>query len=301
MFTHIFKYAFLNNIRQKQLIFWMMCFPIILSTFFNMAFGNLYEKSEIFSEIPVAVVMTQEDQTFRETMDSVSNGDSPFFKVQYTDMDKAKELLEDEDVAGIICVDDEISLDVAGSGMEQSIIKSFLERYSAVKTIVSDTAANNPEKLPDVIKTLSSEVNCIETEKLSGEDMDVYVQYFHNLIAMVALFGTMSGILAAISNEANLSVIGARKNVAPTNKLKAITANLLAAFCVQTICVFISITYIIFILKIDMGNKIPMIYLSGAAGSLLGNSIGFFIGSAGRASEVLRSEYQWRFRCYAVF
>lgn len=285
MFSHIFKYAFKNNIRQKQLVFWTMCFPIILGTFFYLAFSNLYEKDEIFSEIPVAVVMNHEDAEFRKTIDSVSNGDSPLFKVEYTDMEKAEELLKNEDVMGIICAGDELSLKVAGSGLKKSIIKSFLERYNSVKTIISDTAANNPEKLPDVIAALSAEVSCIETSDLPGENMDVYVQYFQNLIAMVALFGTMSGMFAAISNEANLSAIGARKNVAPTHKLKRITANLLASFLVQTICIFISITYIIFILKINMGNKIPMIYLSGAGGSLLGVSIGFFIGSAGRASE----------------
>ncbi len=285
MFSHIFKYAFKNNIRQKQLVFWTMCFPIILGTFFYLAFSNLYEKDEIFSEIPVAVVMNHEDAEFRKTIDSVSNGNSPLFKVEYTDMEKAEELLKNEDVMGIICADNELSLKVAGSGLKKSIIKSFLERYNSVRTIISDTAANNPEKLPDVIDALSAEVSCIETSELPGENMDVYVQYFQNLIAMVALFGTMSGMFAAISNEANLSAIGARKNVAPTHKLKRITANLLASFLVQTICIFISITYIIFILKINMGNKIPMIYLSGAGGSLLGVSIGFFIGSAGRASE----------------
>lgn len=301
MFWHIFKYEFLNTIKQKELFFWMMCFPIILGTFFNLAFGNLYEKEEIFNEIPVAVAEIKEDSVFREVMDSLSEGDSPLFKVQYTDMAEAEELLKNEDIKGIICVDDELSLSVAGNGLEQSIIKSFLEQYEVQKTIITDTAVNNPEKLQDVITALSADINSIETKELSGGNMDVYVQYFQNLIAMVALFGTMAGLFVATSNEANLSAIGARKCVAPTHKLKSIIANLLAAFCVQVICVFISITYIVFILKIDMGDKIPMIYLSGVAGSFLGVSLGFFIGSIGRMSEGVKLGIATSFSLFCCF
>lgn len=301
MFGHIFKYEFLNTIRQKELVFWMMCFPIILGTFFNLAFGNLYEKEEIFNEIPVAVAEIKEDSVFREVMVSLSKGDSPLFKVQYTDMEEAEELLKNEDIKGIICVDDELSLSVAGNGLEQSIIKSFLEQYEAQKTIITDTAANNPEKLQNVIAALSADIDCIETKELSRGNMDEYVQYFQNLIAMVALFGTMVGLFAATSNEANLSAIGARKCVSPTHKLKSIVANLLAAFCAQVICVFISITYIVFILKIDMGDKIPIMYLSGAAGSLLGVSLGFFIGSIGRMSEGVKVGISTSFSMFCCF
>lgn len=301
MFRHIFKYEFLNTIKQKQLVFWMMCFPIILGTFFNLAFGSLYEKNEIFTEIPVAVAEIKEDSVFREVMDSLSEGDSPLFKVQYTDMEEAEELLKNEDIKGIICVDDELSLSVSGNGLEQSIIKSFLEQYEAQKTIITDTAANKPEKLQDVIAALSADIDCIETKELSGGNMDEYVQYFQNLIAMVALFGTMVGLFAATSNEANLSAIGARKCVAPTHKLKSIIANLLAAFCAQVICVFISITYIVFILKIDMGDKIPMMYLSGAAGSFLGVSMGFLIGSIGRMSEGVKVGISTSFSMFCCF
>lgn len=279
----------------------MMCFPIILGTFFNLAFGSLYEKNEIFTEIPVAVAEIKEDSVFREVMDSLSEGDSPLFKVQYTDMEEAEELLKNEDIKGIICVDDELSLSVSGNGLEQSIIKSFLEQYEAQKTIITDTAANKPEKLQDVIAALSADIDCIETKELSGGNMDEYVQYFQNLIAMVALFGTMVGLFAATSNEANLSAIGARKCVAPTHKLKSIIANLLAAFCAQVICVFISITYIVFILKIDMGDKIPMMYLSGAAGSFLGVSMGFLIGSIGRMSEGVKVGISTSFSMFCCF
>lgn len=285
MIRNLFKYEFLSGIRQKEVIFWMMCFPIILSTFFNLAFGNLYEKDEMFAEIPVAVVEEKSDEAFRTVMEQLSTGDSPLFSVQYTDREEAMELLEKKKISGIIYVGDELSMAVSGKGLVPTIIRSFLEQYTSQKEIIVETAMNSPDKLPAVIEALSAEIDCIETKELSSGNMDEYAAYFQNLIAMVALFGTTSGIFAATSNQGNLSAIGARKCVSPVHKLKAIIVKLAASICVQSLCTFISISYILFILRIDMGDKIPMIYLSGILGSVLGVSLGFFIGSATSASE----------------
>ena len=285
MIRNLFKYEFLSGIRQKEVIFWMMCFPIILSTLFNLAFGNLYEKDEMFAEIPVAVVEEKSDEAFRTVMEQLSTGDSPLFTVQYTDRDEAMEPLEKKKISGIIYAGDELSMAVSGKGIVPTIIRSFLEQYTYQKEIIVETAMNAPDKLPAVIETLSAEIDCIDTKELTSGNMDAYASYFQNLIAMVALFGTTSGIFAATSNQGNLSAIGARKCVSPVHKLKAIIVKLAASICVQSLCTFISISYILFILRIDMGDKIPMIYLSGILGSVLGVSLGFFIGSATSASE----------------
>ncbi len=289
MFLHSLKYNFLNNIRQKDLVFWMMCFPIVLSTFFHLAFSNLYEKEEMFKEIPIVIVEIQSDETFRTVIDEFSTGESPLFNVQYTDEEKALDLLKNKKVQSIIYVDNKISLSVSGSGIKPSIIKSFVEQYEVQKTIISDTMVNNPQNVQFVIDTLSSEINCSENINLTGNNMDFYVQYFFNLIGMVALFGTMSGFHIAILNQGNLSAIGARKCISPTPKLRGIISSLISAYLVQVTCVFISTTYILFILKVDMGDDIAMVYLSGAIGALAGVALGFFIGSIGRMSEGVKN------------
>ncbi|MBQ8296400.1 MAG: ABC transporter permease [Ruminococcus sp.] len=289
MFWHNFKYNLINTIRQKDLIFWMMLFPILLGTFFYMAFGNLYEEDELFSEIPVAVVGAESDETFRSVMDELSAGDNALFNPEYTDDETARRLLEDGDVHSIVYVGEELTMSVNGTGLMPSIIKSFLEQYETQKTIITDTAMRNPEKLEAVIAALSEEINCVDTKELSGGNMDAYAQYFHNLIAMVALFGTTSGLMAAIDNQGNLSAIGARKCISPTHKLVSIITALLASFVAQTFCTALSTTYLVFVLKVDMGDNIPLLYLSGAIGSLAGVSIGFFIGSIGRMTMQVKN------------
>jgi ABC-2 type transport system permease protein len=265
-----------------------MCFPIILGTFFYMAFSNIYDSENVFHCIPVAIVENQTDEFFNSAVEQLSEGESPLFNAVYTDSDSAEQLLKDGDVTGIIYVGDTVSLSVTSSGIAPSIIKSFLEEYQAQKTIITNTAMNNPEKLQDVLNALTQEVECISTNKLTSGNMDVYVQYFFNLIAMVILLGSTTGMYAATDNQANLSAVGARKYIAPMHNLVSIIGSLLAAFCVQVIFTFVSITFILFVLRVNMGDKIPLIYVSGAAGSLLGVSFGFFIGSVGRISEAAK-------------
>ena len=64
MFLHLLKYELLTGLRNRQAMFWMLAFPIILGTFFNIAFSGLYESDELFKEIPVAVCTEQENATF---------------------------------------------------------------------------------------------------------------------------------------------------------------------------------------------------------------------------------------------
>lgn len=285
MFFHNFKYSLKNAFRQKEFLFWILAFPIILGTFFYVAFNSMYEKESMFNKIPVAIVENTENTAFKEVIKELSSGEDAMFDSKFTDSQTALDMLKTNDIIGIINVDSELSLTVSNDGIKQTIIKSFLDQYQIRESIITDTVNNNPQNLQSVIDAMSQEINCNESLSLSNGNMDTYIQYFYNLIAMAAFFGSISGLYIAINNQGNLSAIAARKCISPTNKLTSITASLLASFVAQVICVSIGITYILFILKVDMGDKIPMVYLSGAVGSLTGVTMGFFIGSFGRLNQ----------------
>ena len=285
MFFHNFKYSLKNAFRQKEFLFWILAFPIILGTFFYVAFNSMYEKESMFNKIPVAIVENTENTAFKEVIKELSSGEDAMFDSKFTDSQTALDMLKTNDISGIINVDSELSLTVSNDGIKQTIIKSFLDQYQIRESIITDTVNNNPQNLQSVIDAMSQEINCNESLSLSNGNMDTYIQYFYNLIAMDAFFGSISGLYIAINNQGNLSAIAARKCISPTNKLTSITASLLASFVAQVVCVSIGITYILFILKVDMGDKIPMVYLSGAVGSLTGVTMGFFIGSFGRLNQ----------------
>lgn len=285
MFFHNFKYSLKNAFRQKEFLFWILAFPIILGTFFYVAFNSMYEKESMFNKIPVAIVENTENTAFKEVIKELSSGEDAMFDSKFTDSQTALDMLKTNDIIGIINVDSELSLTVSNDGIKQTIIKSFLDQYQIRESIIMETVNNNPQNLQSVVDAMSQEINCNESLFLSNGNMDAYIQYFYNLIAMAAFFGSISGLYIAINNQGNLSAIAARKCISPTNKLTSITASLLASFVAQVICVSIGITYILFILKVDMSDKIPMVYLSGAVGSLTGVTMGFFIGSFGRLNQ----------------
>ena len=55
---HLLKYSFLSKIRNFNIVFWPLIFPLVLGTFFYFAFGNLDEAD--FQTISVGIV--KEDQ-----------------------------------------------------------------------------------------------------------------------------------------------------------------------------------------------------------------------------------------------
>ncbi len=291
MFWHDFKNDLKCCFREKSFLFWLILFPILLSTFFHMTMSDIYEKDTLFETIPTAVVVNTENPVFREVIDSVSSGDEALMSAEFTDEQTALQKLEDGDIEGIIYVDEKISLKVSpkGSSMKQTILREFLDTYRINETVIIDTIQNNSQNFEKVMASLTAEVDCNKNVPLTNGNMDPYISFFYNAIAMVAFFGSQTGLHIAISNQANLSSIAARKCISPNNKFVAIISNVCASCVAQIVCVAISISYILFVLGKDLGDQIGMIYLSGIIGSITGVAFGFFIGSFGRLSEGVKS------------
>lgn len=303
MFLHNLKYEILQSLRVKDVLVWLIIFPIVLGTFFKIVFTDLWDKTEVFDTVPVAVVETSEDKIFHSVIDEIESSDSPLLKVTYTDKDKAMKLLEDKKITGIIFIENgEKSLTVASeSGTNETIVKSFLEQYMVQEKIITDTVKNDPAKLNEVISVLGDRSSYVENIPLTEGDPDPYTSYFYNLIAMVGLFGSITGLHIVINNQANLSPIGARRNCSPTPKLVSIIAALIGSFIVQAICVIISVSYIAFVLKVDFGTRLPLVYVSGIIGGITGVSMGFFVGSFGNMSEGVKVGISMAFSMICCF
>ena len=161
---------------------------------------------------------------------------------------------------------------------ENDILKQVLEQISdgddalfKVTYTDIDTAKNAPQKLDKVIASLSEKISPNEDIPLHGNP-DITIQFFYNLLAMTALFGSMSGLFVAQENQGDLSALGARRCCSPVNKLTSITV-------VEMICMVISVTFLRFVLKVDFGSKLPLVYLAAVLGGIMGISMGFFVGS----------------------
>ena len=88
LFLHEFKYEWIRVLRQKEELFWVLLFPMILGTLFHVAFGNLNNSTENFHTIPAAVCLEtgSENEPFREVLHTLSEEDNgtPLLAVSYT-------------------------------------------------------------------------------------------------------------------------------------------------------------------------------------------------------------------------
>ena len=280
MFLHLLKYELKVGLRNKDLIIWLVLFPIVLGTFFKVAFGSIYEKTDKFSSIPVAVVEKSENPAFKQVLDGIESSNEPFLKVNFVTREKAEKLLDDGDVEGIIVSDGELSLTVKEKGLRETMLKLFVEQYKVREKIAMDAINTSPEKAQEVITSLTSEtVSSCRKIPLTQGNPDVYIQYFYNLIAMVAMFGCMTGMHITMQNQADLSALGARNNCSPVPKSKSVLASLVGSFIMQTLCMVLCVTFLAFVLKTDFGDRLWLVYPTAVLGGILGVTFGFMVGS----------------------
>ena len=286
MFLHCFKYDFIRTIRDKGLIFWMMAFPIILSTLFNLAFSNIYNNDVLRDTINIALISENEDPMFDAVLQQVTDGDKPLFKAEKMSRADAEKKLTDNDIAGIINTEDmSLIFSPDGDKTHQTILKEFVDTYRINITVIIDAYQNAPQSLDAVVATLMSDIDTPEYRSLTKGSINIMDQYFYNIIAMVAFFGSISGMLAATGNQPNLSKKAARRSLSPTPKLICVISNVLAAFLAQCVCVVLSTSYILLVLGKNLGDNIPLVYVSGMISALLGVSFGFCVGCFGKMSE----------------
>ena len=288
MFIRSFYYSFLQLIRQKTMLFWNLCFPLLLSTMFNVAFGDL-SKEESFDVIPVAVVLNESADVygFKETINLLSEeGEDQFLNATFTTEDEAMALLEDKEIIGILYegspVTMTVSAEMSSNKLEQSILCAFVEQYNLNIDAITNIATNSPENLPAALELLDIDVDYNTETSFSDGNLDEALSYFFNLVAMSCLYSYMSGILVVTNTQANLSTLGARRCISPVNKMLSLFAELCAGIAYQFLCTALSLFYMIFVLKIDFGSELGYTLLATFVGCTTGVSMGFFIGSFGK-------------------
>lgn len=282
MFAHIYSYRIKCIIRDKQTMFWTLLFPILLAILFQMSLSNI-TKVEVFKEIDIAVVdnaQNKDSNDFQAVLASVSgkNDNDKLFNVKYTSKDEAENLLKDNKIEGYIYLENGIQLIVKKSGLNQTIIKGFLDDYKQTTSTVTNILKENPSALQNgLINDISNRKEYLNEITTSKSAPNTTVHYFYTLIAMACLYGGFLGLKEVMAIQANQTTQGARVNLAPTHKLKVFFVSILAAVTVQFLVILILLLFLIFALQIDFGNQLGYIILTCIAGSFTGVTFGTFI------------------------
>lgn len=287
MFIRDFLYTIKILMRAKVSLFWTLVFPILLATFMYMAFGNIYEQDEMFSNIKVAVVTEDESANgLNYMLDALSDGDDALLSVTRMSESDAEKLLADEEVEGIIYTDD-VKLTVAESSVNASILETVLSEYKQYEHVLMDIYKDGTEPKGDMSNLVEklSEQRSYYTEKSSTEgSQNVYNNYFYAIFAMSCLFASLSSIEMMSNLQANVSATGKRKNVSPQRKMTFVLAEFAALLLIHFVVEVISFIYMSCI-GVDFGDRVWEILLTLFVGCFIGLAIGVIVGAISKLAE----------------
>ena len=306
MFIHNFKYSLKTLFRNKALIFWTFAFPIILGTFFNMAFSNI-ESSEKLDIINIAIIKNDDfnnNEIFKTAFEELSdkNNDDRLFETRYTTEEDAKKLLKDEEIVGYMkLVNDEPKLTFTTSGINETIFKYVSEEIAQTSNIIKNLSEEEIKKemiagnynidyesiYNNVIEL--TEEDDVRLNNVSNSNLGYTMIEFYTLIAMACLYGGILGAVAINQNLANMTNQGKRVSVSPTSKGKIILSSVLASYITQLVGVALLFLYTIFVLKVDYGNKLGLDIALAMAGSLAGLSLGVAVATTIKSNDNVKT------------
>ncbi len=283
-----FGYTIKRSLRNKEGIFWALVFPLFLGLIFKFMFGNLgtYEQ---FSEIAVGVVEVDENETFLETMKEVEveEGLSMFNVSLYEDENKAQEALEEETIYAYVLVDgDDFELVIREMDIYTTMTKSFVEQYKQNYSLIEEVATKHPETMEAFLaKLFDAESIGIQEIELKGQDKSPYTQYFYALLSMACLIASMYGLGYGKILQADLSALGARRNVSPTPKLKQFVLDFLASMTIYSVLMTIVLLVVVYAYGQDFGDNFGFVWLTTIVGTFTGLSAGYFIATWVKGTE----------------
>ena len=298
MFWHNFKYSLKTLLKNKMLLFWTFAFPIVLGTFFYMAFSNI-EKTETLDAFDIAIVNNNdfnENILFKEAFKSLSDktNDNYLFNIKYVNLNEAKNLLGEEKIVGYLYFsNDNVNVTVNSSGLDETVLRfvtnELLSKKEMINTLVevnyakavSDADLNEIYKEAiNIINNSDVTLNNISNKNLSYTNIEYYT-----LIAMSALYGAMISITVINYKLPNMNSVGKRCSISPLNKKTLLISSLLASYLVQIVGLLILFIFMLLVMHVDFGDNGLLVLLLGLVGSLTGLSLGIFIGSVIKTNE----------------
>lgn len=284
---HLVKYSIIMKLKEFNVIFWPLFFPLILATLFYFAFGKIEEAD--FETVETAVVEQENaDAIFLEFLETMEEEDEPLIRVDKMSGPEAEAALKAKEVLGIFYVKETPTLTVGENGISESILQSLLESYENGKQTMLQISELHPEGLQKAAQQMEGYEEMVEQVSLGGRTTDGNAQFFYALIGMTCMYGAFIGFGAAIHLQANLTPLAARRCVTPTHKLTLIVTEMLSSFLLHFFNVLVLIFYLRVILKLDFQGRMPEMLVISLIGSMIGVSMGIFVGSLGKMGEGIK-------------
>jgi len=280
------KYRYYQTIRDKGNMFWGVVYPMILATFFFIAFGHLGK--DTWTEIPVAYVAAGQERVFDTFMEGM---DGSFLAVSPMDEAAALQALEEGRVEGVFYAERNgaPSLSVGKSGLRETALSMVLDAYMKNSAMMEEIARTHPEKLPQALQALQAESSSIREVSLGGKTYETVLEYFFACISMMCFFGCFMGHKLGAENAANVTPLAARRSISPEKKSLMVLEDLLVGISIQFVNALAFLLFLRFVLGISLNGNFLGMALICLLGSMTGVSLGIVVGSSARLTEGMKT------------
>ncbi len=246
-----------NTYRDFGFLFWGLLYPVILVTFFHIAFSGITNIQ--YDDINIGIEKDNPIVPVFKSIDMVN--------IKEVSKTKADEKLEKGLIDGFI--DKDLNIMVRNSGINQTVIKEIVEQMKQMSSL------NQPMESYDFT------VDYIIGEKQEANGILVI---FYSMIAMVSAYSVFAGIETVSFAQGNLTNVGARLNITPLKKRDFLISGTIVALILNLLSNGILLLFMRFVLKMDLFTEIKYSLIFIVLGNLFGVSLGIFIGASNKQS-----------------
>lgn len=305
MFNFLFKYGLITTLREKNVVFWLICFPFFLATIFGVVLHDL-GKSEPINPIPIHV----EDNQYKVIMEKFRYEGKPIFKLK--NVKDPKQALKEGQIKAYIysspISNSSYSLNKPSvkvfdedtdTGIVYNTVNNIYHSHLSIEELMKYPA--NHEKLNEMIAFLATKnIPLTNGRDMNGKNMTV--TFFYALLAMICL-GTSSfgiNIVEHLNPHSELS-FSKRLGIVPIGKMKLITPIFCSNILISIVTSFILFFYIRNILGVEFGGHTWQIILGIILGNIMAMSMGIVFALAIRGSVDMKYTITSSFYVFSCF
>ena len=297
-------------VRQRDVLVWVIAFPLVLATLFHVMFANF---DEYYRADPVSCAVVADENYhatratfFREMLAQVSaEGDDQLLDVlEVANADAARDLVLSGDAAAAITVDGEglPSMDVsplASDTLDQSIVRAVLDRYrqlyAEMKQVFLAQAGAADLQAPPTDAQLEAFGQTPHADRpgqaviadAGGRPQGVVlrgassgtVRYYYALMGFAALMSITVAIHSVSAVRANTSAVGARRQVSGASTTCQLAVSMAASFAVVFACLLLAFAYMRLVLGVEFGGRDGLAVVAIAACALMSVGFGAVLGA----------------------
>ncbi len=241
-------------LRDKSFMFWSFIYPILMITFFQLAFSGLINrkmepiKTGIEVNSPYKSVLSQIEVLQLEEMDRTV----------------AEAALKEKKITGWVSA--EGKLVVAGSEMQQTVLKEVLDHVQQV----------NAMELP--FEKFRFDLEYVKKQPQKANPMSLP---FYSMLGMVSLYGMFGTLEFTRMFQANLSSTAARINTSPLQRGRMLFSAFAVAMLLNFAVNLLTIGYMQWVAKLNLFADLPRSTAIVLGANLVGVALGTLIGSIG--------------------